>query len=205
MKLILTDLSTALCAQWRTVFAGAEGVEVHNGKFQEIIGSYDCFVSPANSFGLMDGGIDAEITEFFGVQLEERVQAEIWRLYRGEQPVGTCLMAPTGDARCPWLAHCPTMRVPMDVSWTNHAYAAFLAALTTASAHGIQTLACPGLGTHTGRIPPDVAARQMRYAYDLWSGPPVHATWDAPLEREWRSYGRSRLEFLKHRYPPGKD
>ena len=200
MELILVDLASELCHQWQIAFAGLEAVRVHNGTFQSLIGEYNCFVSPANSFGLMDGGIDGAITNFFGVALEQRVQDEIWRVYRGEQPVGTCLIVPTGDPRCPWLAHCPTMRVPLDVSWTNHAYAACLAALTTAEAHGVQTLACPGLGTQTGHIPPDVAARQMRFAYDLWRGPYTRPNWNAPQEREWRSHGRSRTELLKHRF-----
>ena len=200
MKLLLLDTEPHLCQAWREAFAGLDEVQVYNGTFQSLIGTYDCFVSPANSFGLMDGGIDAEITRFFGYALQERVQDEIWRVYRGEQPVGTCLLVPTEDPRCPWLAHCPTMRVPMDVAWTNHAYAAFLAALTTAGNAGIQALACPGLGTHTGRIPPDVAARQMRYAYDLWSGPRTYAQWGRLHEREWRSSGRPREEFLRHQF-----
>ena len=203
MKLILVDTEPQLCAAWRTAFAGLDEVHVHNGPFQALLGTYDCFVSPANSFGLMDGGIDAEIIDAFGPALEERVQDEIWRAYRGEQPVGTCLLVPTGDPRCPWLAHCPTMRVPMEVSWTNHAYAALLAALTAAGNAGIQVLACPGLGTHTGRIPPDVAARQMRYAHDLWSGPRAYPQWGKISDREWRSSGRSREEFLLHQFGLG--
>ena len=39
---------------------------------------------------------------------------------------------------------------------------------------------------------------QMRFAYDLWSGPPTRPTWNIPSEREWRSYGRTREEFLRH-------
>ena len=139
----------------------------------------------------MDGGMDAEIRSFFGGTLETRVQDEIWKLYRGEQPVGTCLLVPTGDPRCPWLAHCPTMRVPADISGTSNAYSACLAALTTAANAGIQVLGCPGLGTRTGRMPPVIAARQMRYAYDLWEGAPIRPEWSALNEREWRASGRS--------------
>ena len=140
------------------------------GPFESMLGAFDCLVSPANSFALMDGGIDTAIIHHFGVPLEERVQREIWRVYRGEQPVGTCLMVPTGTPQCPWLAHCPTMRVPKDVAWTNNAYQAFLAALTIAEATGVQRLACPGLATGAGHMPVDVCARQMRFAFDCWSG-----------------------------------
>jgi O-acetyl-ADP-ribose deacetylase (regulator of RNase III) len=198
MKILLLDTDPVVCAAWRISFAGIESVQIAHSKFESLISLFDCLVSPANSFGLMDGGMDAAITGFFGTQLEERVQDEIWRYYRGEQPIGTCLMAPTTDPRCPWLAHCPTMRTPMDVSWTNNAYAAFLAALTSAEAHGIQTLACSGLATRTGQMPPEVAARQMRFAFDIWSGPFIRPDWTTPKVRERQSHGRSRTEFLKH-------
>ena len=205
MKLLLLDRDVQLCEAWRTSFAGVEGVKIHHGGFATLIGAYDCLVSPANSFGLMDGGMDAAIADFFGLAFEERVQSEIWRNYRGEQPVGTCLMVATGKPGCPWLAHCPTMRVPMDVSRTNHAYAALLAALTTAEAHGIQTLACAGLGTGIGRMPGEIAARQMRFAFDLWSGPVIQPKWEILGDREWRSNGRSRKEFLEHKFKVNQD
>ncbi len=167
-----------------------------------MLGEFDCFVSPANSFGMMDGGIDAAIVNAFGVALEDRVQREIWRHFRGEQPLDTCLMVPTHNPRCPWLAHCPTMRVPTDVSWTNNAYAAFLAALTSAETAGVTTLGCPGLGTLSGHMPADVAARQMRFALDMWRKPFATPNWEMPLDREWRSYGRSRAELLRHTHGP---
>ena len=198
MNVLLVDTNPQLCAEWQIAFADVTGVHIHNDRFESQIGGFDCLVSPANSFGLMDGGMDAAIIHYFGIALEERVQREIWCRFRGEQPVGTCLMVPTEHPTCPWLAHCPTMRVPMDVSWTNHAYAAFLAALTSAEAEGVKTLACPGLGTLSGKMPAGVAARQMRFAFDTWRGPYKRPDWQTPENREWRSYGRSRVELLKH-------
>ena len=190
MKVVLVDLEFSLCEAWRAAFAGQDDVHVHNDYFETVVDGFDCFVSAANAFGIMDGGIDAAIIAYFGTALQDRVQQEIWSRYRGEQPVGTCLMVPTEHPRCPWLAHCPTMRVPMDVSKTNFAYAAFLAALTAAEAHGIQVLGCPGLGTLTGRMPAEIAARQMRYAFDRWRGQFAPSSWEALLGHELRSHGR---------------
>lgn len=73
---------------------------------------YDCIVSPANSFGIMDGGFDKALIEYFGNSLMERVQNKIKDEYAGEQPVGTCLIVNTGDEKHPYLAHTPTMRIP---------------------------------------------------------------------------------------------
>ncbi len=200
MNVLLFDTRLELCEAWRNAFAGVEAISVHHSSFRSLPSAFDCLVSPANSFALMDGGIDAAIIEHFGVGLEERVQREIWRVYRGEQPVGTCLMVPTLTAHCPWLAHCPTMRLPTDVSWTNHAYQSFLAALTSAESAGVRTLACPGLGTGVGHMPVDVCARQMRFAFDCWGGAFAPSNWEKPHEREWQSHGRSKVELLKHRF-----
>ena len=191
MEVILVDPITRLCQEWDRVFAHVDGISIFNGYFESLSGKFDCLVSAANSFGLMDGGVDLAITNFFGPSLQERVQREIWRNYRGEQPVGTCLMVATEDSRCAWLAHCPTMRVPLDVSRTNNAYAAFLVALISAEAAGVSVLACPGLGTLSGKMPPDIAARQMRFAFDMWKQRSfVPSDWRTPVERESGPYGR---------------
>jgi O-acetyl-ADP-ribose deacetylase (regulator of RNase III) len=69
-----------------------------NGRFEELE-EFDCMVSAANSFGLMDGGVDLAIFCYFGVELMDRVQERIIRGYLGEQHVGTSLIVETGNAK----------------------------------------------------------------------------------------------------------
>jgi O-acetyl-ADP-ribose deacetylase (regulator of RNase III) len=45
-------------------------------------------------------------------------------------------------------------------------------ATQSSSPRQIITIACPGLGTGIGRIPPDESARQMALAYDHFIYPP---------------------------------
>lgn len=68
MKLILCDTNTTLCKEWETLFAQEKNVEVVNARFEDVE-EYDCLVSPANSFGIMDGGMDAAIVKYFGPSL----------------------------------------------------------------------------------------------------------------------------------------
>jgi hypothetical protein len=57
----------------------------------------------------------------------------------------------------PFVAHAPTMRVPMNIQGTDHIYLALWASLTAVHRHNrvearqIKTLACPGLAriSHT--------------------------------------------------------
>jgi hypothetical protein len=111
-KLILTAPDSSLFAAFQEQFEQFPDVEIIGDRF-EWIPSFDCLVSPANSFGMMDGGMDAAITQFFGIALERKVKAQILEDYLGEQPVGTSLIVKTENPKHPFLAHTPTMRVPM--------------------------------------------------------------------------------------------
>lgn len=122
--------------------------------------------------------MDAAITEFFGVALETSVKQRILEDYLGEQPVGTSLIVETEHPQHPFLAHTPTMRVPMQIKGTDIPYVAMWAMLLAvrqynkAHPNSIRSVVCPGFGTGIGQIPPAEAARQMALAYDHFLYPP---------------------------------
>lgn len=181
-RLILVDPNPELCTAWRKAFKGLPRVKVVNARF-ETLPEFDCMVSAANSFGLMDGGVDLAITSFFGVELMDRVQARVIAEFRGEQPVGTSMIVETGHPKHPFIAHTPTMRIPMHIATTDHAYTAMWAMLLAVHRHNlaekkpIRSVACPGLGTATGAMPVAEAARQMALAYRWFLTPPTEITW----------------------------
>ncbi len=72
----------------------------------------DAVVSPANSFGFVDGGIDLLYAQHFGWEVQDRLQ-ELIRTRHRELLVGSAKMVETGHARIPFLIAAPTMRVPM--------------------------------------------------------------------------------------------
>jgi O-acetyl-ADP-ribose deacetylase (regulator of RNase III) len=152
-------------------------VEIVNNYF-EWITNFDCLVSPANFFGIMDGGIDAAIVNFFGRSLEEKVRQTILEDYLGEQSIGTSLIIETGHPKHPFLAHSPIMRVPMNIQGTDIPYVAMWAILLAVRQHNktskrkIDTVVCPGSGTGIGRVPYAESARQMALAYDRFLYPP---------------------------------
>ena len=187
--LTLIDISEDLCEAWTQRFQSAAEVAVIYGRFEDIT-EYDCMVSPANSFGLMDGGIDAAITHYFGHQLMLDVQTRIIDEFRGEQPVGTSIIVETHDEKHPYLAHTPTMRVPLRIAHTDNVYKAMLAMLLAVDNHNkqserpIQHVLCPGLGTGVGRVPAAEAARQMWLAYHNFHHPPQHIDWNYASQRQ---------------------
>ena len=157
----------------------------------------DAIVSPANSFGFMDGGIDAVYTHQFGEGLQQRLQRLIAAEHGGELPVGVAVIVPTMHADIPWCISAPTMRVPRDVADTVNAYLAFRAALRAVLAHNasgqpaIKRVLCPGLGTAIGKMPVGRCARQMRVAWDRVLGAQV------AMPRSIRAAADDELELLR--------
>ncbi len=100
----------------------------------------DAVISPANSFGFTDGGIDAVYTFQFGDGLQQRRQDVIEREFGGELPVGLAVIVPTMNEDIPWCISAPTMRDPGDVADTVNAYLAFRAASASAMVAGTRAL-----------------------------------------------------------------
>jgi O-acetyl-ADP-ribose deacetylase (regulator of RNase III) len=189
MKLIIVDVWADFCKAAEKYFDGLPDVAIVNDRFENLA-DYDCMVSAANSFGLMDGGVDGAITAFFGKQLMSTVQEHILMEFLGEQPVGSSIIVGTGHDDFPYIAHTPTMRVPMDIGHTDNVYMAMLAMLRAVHQHNeiagrkIKVIACPGLGTGVGKMPAAEAARQMALAYKNFLKPPFSIDWDYASQRQ---------------------
>jgi O-acetyl-ADP-ribose deacetylase (regulator of RNase III) len=177
MKIILTAIDPRLVAAWSKFCGDIECVEVRGGSILDV--PCDAVVSPANSFGFMDGGVDALYFEAFGPRIEEAVRRAILTRHHGEILVGQADIVETGCPNPPFLIAAPTMRVPMVLGRdTINPYLATRAILRLAS-HGlfadgphkgqriadhVQVLAFPGMGTGVGRVPAETCARQVRTA-----------------------------------------
>jgi O-acetyl-ADP-ribose deacetylase (regulator of RNase III) len=165
----LHTFDSAMAAAWQSAFRAVPRVTVVEGDILE--GCYDAVVSPANSFGFMDGGIDLVYRRYFGMDLQTRVQAKIRSEFHGELPVGQAMIVPTGHKTVPYLVAAPTMRIPDKIDHTVNAYLAFRAALLAVLAHNeantatIRSLGAPALGTGIGAMPIARAAHQMHAAY----------------------------------------
>src|SRR5580700_635630 len=85
-KLFLIDQSACLVNEWKSAFSVFPEVEVLSGDYFQR--QADAIVSPANSFGIMDGGLDLAIRDQLGFSIERKVQELIVEKHYGELPVG---------------------------------------------------------------------------------------------------------------------
>ncbi len=178
MNIVLAAVEKPLADAWERFCGHVEGVSVYRGSILDV--SCDAVVSPANSFGFMDGGIDALYLDYFGPDIQMRVRRAIYERHHGELLVGMAEIVETDDERIPYLIAAPTMRVPMVLHESVNAYLAARAVLLLVrhgvfpcgphqgqrTADHVRTIAFPGLGTGVGRIGANTCARQVRAALD---------------------------------------
>ncbi|KAH9916949.1 macro domain-like protein [Epithele typhae] len=160
-----------------------------HASFKEMTTTFDCLVSPANSFGRFDGGFDQILTETLA-PLEDQsaltrvAQAVLYERWVGFAPPGTCTLVPLADTPCSanrvgcrYVALCPTMRLPASVSWHkeivhNCVWSLLVEidrhnrqAAADASLAPIRSVGMTGFGTGVGGISAKVCARQTALAF----------------------------------------
>lgn len=166
MNIVLAAINPELITAWKEFFVDEKNVHITESDITQV--PCDAMVSPANSFGFMDGGLDYALSVRFGWDLEKKLQAQIRELPEAELLIGQAMLIETGDADVPFLISAPTMRIPtnFNIATSINAYLAMKAILIQAKSNTrINTVAIPGLCTGTGRMPADICARQMYQAY----------------------------------------
>ncbi|CAM1508673.1 Fc.00g055210.m01.CDS01 [Cosmosporella sp. VM-42] len=108
-------------------------IQIHNYRLSALPSSvrFDTIVSPANSYGRLDGAFDDAISRALSpkddyLALTHVVQRTLYEQCRGFAAPGTCTLVRIPDgfqerSRNVWgtsrIALCPTMRMPADVRW----------------------------------------------------------------------------------------
>lgn len=172
MQIYLLDFNNEMITAWKKHFhpifddiAPVEFVQNDFGTFmEEHEVDIDAVVSPANAYGLMDGGYDEALTKYFGNELQLMVQKKIVQELYGEQPVGTSisLKIPHRNIR---LIHTPTIRTPSEIKDQTIIYQCMRTTLMEALNNNCKSVVIPAFGGSTGRVEPDIIAKMMYRAY----------------------------------------
>jgi len=115
----------------------------------------DAVVNPANSLGIMGGGVAAALSRKGGpsIQREAMSLAPI--------AVGAAVVTNAGSLWAKHVIHAPTMEEPGIKVEVENVRRATRAALIAAARHNFETIAIPGLCTGLGGVDPADAARAM--------------------------------------------
>ncbi|MFF8831439.1 macro domain-containing protein [Streptomyces sp. NPDC015131] len=173
LRVVLTDVNERVVEAWRAAFADTPAVEIRRGSILDE--DVDAWVTPTNSRGRMDGGVDAVIKRHLGSGIQARVQRAIRDRFGGSLPVGSAVCVPTGATVPRYLISTPTMvRSSENVSDTLNVAMACAAAFQAVHRQNrrapgsIRSLALVGLGAQTGRVPARICANLMWTGYTLF-------------------------------------
>lgn len=139
------------------------------------------YVSPANSLGFMDGGIDRVFSRIMFPGIDRAVKETI-KVYgktnkSGQRylPIGSAVIVETGSpARGGYpvyLVSAPTMLLPQNVSNTRNAFESTLASLSVVSRERVAnaTLVFPLMCTGFGGMTVEQCVGQMRDAWEFFN------------------------------------
>ncbi len=192
---LLCDRNAELIEAWKEAFAGYKNVMISSENIfrtpcQAIVspanssgtmrGGLDFFLSvffdknrekicaqlKASLDWILSGQIPVpEIAPLLDWTIEKKVKRAIQKNSPHGLSVGEAVLVETGYAAVPYLIAAPTMVFPQDISGTENIYRATKAIIAIAEKFQYSPVLIPGLGTGTGRMPPEECARQMRMAF----------------------------------------
>jgi O-acetyl-ADP-ribose deacetylase (regulator of RNase III) len=152
----------------------------------------DAIVNPANSRGLMGGGVAAAIKAAGGPAIEAEAIQQSWI------PIGEAVFTTAGHLRFAGVIHAPTMEEPGTEATVENVAAATMASLRLADSIGLESIAFPGMGTGVGGLDFESAARAMISAIRRFQ--PQHlrrvvlVARDEALAEAWRDALKSQDE-----------
>lgn len=166
MKIYLIERNKEKFKYLVPYFDELEDVVLINSDFRTFLQNnhVECIVSPANSSGFMTGGYDLAIVDYFGREVQDKVQDYISQNLNGNQTVGTSFIIDINDNHK--LIHTPTMNRPSRIKDESVVYQCMRETLLTAKQNNVQSILIPMFGGSTGGLKPQVIARMMKYAYD---------------------------------------
>ncbi len=115
----------------------------------------DAVVNPANSLGIMGGGIGGSLRRQGGDVIQHAAMAV------APIAVGAAIVTTAGQLPAKNVIHVPTMEEPGMVIGAENVRRAARAALIAADRNGFKVIAIPGIGTDLGGVPIDEAARAI--------------------------------------------
>lgn len=165
-KIYLLDISRKMTEAWKKKFKDHPEITIVCDDFKHFMDTHniECVVSPANSYGFMDGGYDLAITNYFGDALQKSVQRYIrYHLY-GEQPIATSILFDIPNTKMK-LIHTPTMQKGEPIVDKRVVYQCMRTTLICALSNKIGSIVIPAFGGLCGHISPQDVADQMFKGY----------------------------------------
>ncbi len=166
MKIILLDKNYMMVFAWQKYFLDEENIEIVTDTVENYLSKnlVDGVVTAGNSYGVMTGGFDLGVRNYFGLDLEQRVQDYIDTKLNFKQKVGTSFII-DGVRNNIKVIYTPTMEEPSEIKDLNIIYESTISSLKLAEANALETIILPAFGGATGKVDFFKIAELMYKAY----------------------------------------
>lgn len=191
LHIILLDRNPSMVQAWHDILnphtdlypnisTACADIQSYLEIYHNIIGGIVC---PANSFGLMDGGWDGAVRNWFLNKYDRdiipHVQGVIKDIFLGEQPVGSALKVDinTKDG-VHTIIHTPSMRMPRKIIDAETVYQCTRACIIEALHSEVDKIIIPAFGGNCGGLDCETIAYYMEAAFRTFAEPPAAYTWN---------------------------
>ncbi|MFO0661374.1 MAG: macro domain-containing protein [Polyangiaceae bacterium] len=170
-ELVLVDVDPRVVVAWQATFEDCPEVSIVQGSILER--HVDAWVTPTNAKAEMNGGVDAAIRSYLGEKIQTKIRSAVAREPFGTLSLGRALCVKTGRRWPRYVISTPTMHSASEnISDRMNVAMACAAALHAARVEQLRggmldSVAMPGLGASTGKVPPETCATLMWMAYRL--------------------------------------
>jgi len=130
-------------------------MQVHVARSEIYKLQVDAIVNPANSLGIMGGGIGGLIKRHGGDVIQHEAMG------RAPIAIGAAIVTGAGALPCQHIIHAPTMEEPGMKIGAENVRRAARAALIASDRLNFKVIAFPGMGTDLGDVALDEAARAI--------------------------------------------
>ena len=130
-------------------------MQIHVAKAELWNMPVDAIVNPANSLGIMGGGIGGSLRRQGGDVIQQAA------MQAAPIAVGAALVTTAGQLPAKNVIHVPTMEEPGMTIGAENVRRAARAALIASDRNAFKVIAIPGIGTDLGGVPVDEAARAI--------------------------------------------
>ena len=130
-------------------------MQIHLAKSDITEMAVDAVVNPANSLGIMGGGVAGALSRRGGPSIQKEAMS------LAPIAVGAAVVTNAGTLWAKHVIHAPTMEEPGSKVGVENVRRATRAALLAAAHHGFEVIALPGMGTGLCGVDPGDAARAI--------------------------------------------
>lgn len=162
----LLDVDKEICDAWTDCFENIDNIKIINEDFKIFMDTHkdiNCVATPGNSLGIMSGGFDLAVRNYFGKECEDKVKQVIKTKHSGLLQPGITEPVKINDKIV--LFYTPSMILPEKIIDHRIIFFCMRSVMEYIKISDNCNIVIPAFGSLTGGIDAHTVARMMFLGY----------------------------------------